>query len=261
MKNLFSILSISACILFFSSCEDCIDGSGTAVSETVAYDSFTGIDLQSSINVYLKKGDTQEVRFEAPSNVIDALVDETNVAGGILEIDMKEGCYKNLDAKVYITLPSFSEINASGSGDITSESRLLVDEKFELIVSGSGDVEIDFEGADEVKANLSGSGNIEIDSGSARFDLLDLTISGSGDFESLGSVEDQKIDASGSGDVNNGNLESEDCNIDLSGSGDVTVDVYDVLTAEISGSGDVCYTGNPSVFSETPGSGDLENCN
>ncbi len=258
MKHLYLCLITAMSLFVFVSCDNCIDGDGAKVTQTINVADFDGIDLQMSGDVNLTDGDQQVVEIVASQRVIDEIVKDSEVVNGIWEIDL-DGCYRNLDVVINITNPQFSKIELTGSGDINSTNTLSMTENTEIDVSGSGDLDLSLKGMDEINADVSGSGNVDLSFG--EIDKMRIDLSGSGDFEASGFAKDQEIVSSGSGDIDNFNLDSKDCTIESSGSGNIAVRVEDFLSVEVTGSGNVCYKGNPNVISDVTGSGDLLDCN
>jgi hypothetical protein len=109
--------------------------------------------------------------------------------------------------------------------------RLTVKDLNALEVSGSGDVEAEDIGGDE----------------------LAVTISGAGDVKISGKVGSQDVKISGSGAYRAEDLESKEAKIGVGGSGSATVNVSEELEAKVSGSGSVEYVGNPTVNQDVSG--------
>ncbi len=98
--------------------------------------------------------------------------------------------------------------------------------------------------------NVSGSGNVSGD-GDLTLDVLSIAVSGSGNVSLAGSVDEQTIVVSGSGEVSNYSLSSRQTTATVSGSGEVRVTATEVLNATVSGSGDIRYRGNPAAVNQS----------
>jgi hypothetical protein len=210
-----------------------IRGEGPVVKETLDVDDFNAVTLAFSGNVYLQQGNTQSVVVEAQKNIIENI--ETEVRNGHWKIKFDKSVRKHDRVKIFITVPTLTEANISGSGDIDSEGKFTGLGDFKSRISGSGDINMDIE-AKDVTSTISGSGGIKL-SGSA--DAIDIQISGSGDVY----AED---------------LQVVDCRVKISGSGDSRVHATGSLEVRVSGSGDVRYKGGPKVTAKVSGSGDVE---
>ena len=67
--------------------ENCVEGEGPVVEQTIKIDRFEGIEMESNVKVYLKQAYQQRVTIAAPQNIIDVLTTELN--GGNWEIDFQ----------------------------------------------------------------------------------------------------------------------------------------------------------------------------
>src|SRR5215211_2956329 len=85
---------------------------------------------------------------------------------------------------------------------------------------------------------------------------LAVDLSGSGKITVGGTVEQQDLKISGSGEYLAKDLQTKVASAEISGSGNATVTVSDKLDAQLSGSGQLTYYGNPpQVTREVRGSG------
>ncbi len=227
------------CFIDFDDDDDffgCVKADGAIVNEVINMASFDAIDLKIAGKVYIRQGNEQRVEIEAPRRLIDEM--EFDVRNGEWEIET-DRCvrYDSRDLKIFITLPNFTSVAISGSGDIISENTLVIGD-LNLRISGSGNIDLAVD-ADDINTLISGSGDVFLE-GSA--DVLDLIISGSGDFRGF-------------------NLLANAAKILISGSGDVEVNVDDTLDVRITGSGDVRYKGTPAINTQISGSGKVINAN
>ncbi len=228
--------SLSSCILDIDdNLGGCIRAEGPVTSEMLELGRIEGIDLAIPATVFLTQGAEQSVEIEAQEEVIDQL--ETSVRGGIWDIEY-DRCVKNESSiRIYITLPELTSLKISGSGEIISQNKLVVDD-LEVEIPGSGDIDLVLE-ADDIEARISGSGSIRFE-GIA--DALDINIPGSGDLKCY-------------------NLEARKASVKISGSGDAELWVTEDLDVDISGSGDVFYKGSPSLNVSVSGSGGVVDAN
>ena len=191
--------------------------------ETRSVPNFNQLNAGGSWDVILKKGDQNEVRLEAKNLNLEKVI--TEVKGGILNIQLEKGNYRNVDLEVTVTYQELEAVHSSGSGNLKSMDPLV---------------------ADELKLSLSGSGNASFNRVTA--DKLDLTMTGSGDLIIReGSVGEATLKQSGSGNLKAVDLEAEDVQVQKSGSGNATLTVGRTLSVRSSGSGNVEYKGNPSL--------------
>lgn len=247
-------------------------GSGAVVSQTFNLPKFTGIAATASFDVYIKQDSKQAIEVKAQQNIIDIMLLE--VKNGTLKLGFKPNTSIRTkeSIKVYISLDELKRLAISGSGNIRGEGVFNKSDQLDIVISGSGDVVLNFETkefrcaisgsgnanfkgyADKHIIAVSGSGDLSIDGNSKE---QNITISGSGNIKLSGNTEKQNLAVSGSGNLNSSNLMTKQCNISITGSGNANVNVTEQLNATIMGSGNVTYSGNPEVNSKVRGSGSL----
>jgi translation initiation factor 1 (eIF-1/SUI1) len=208
---------------------------------------FDKVELSGSVDVILERGNAEAVRIETqnldPGKVV------TEVQDGTLKVYLEKGTereYKNIRTKVYVTYRSLSEIDKSGSGNLTVLSDLSAPH-FTFKSGGSGNVAC--KGtiqADQISFQGSGSGNMEV--ASLQTDLLNLSLSGSGNIEvSSGRAKNANLEFSGSGNIDGFGLSTEVCRVKQSGSGNLNISASETLEVMMNGSGSIHYKGSPNV--------------
>jgi hypothetical protein len=209
-----------------------VQGKGPIVRKTLDISSFEGFSLTFSGNVYVRQGSEQKVEVESHENLIGLLSKQVEDKYWKIRFTENVGRYDKFN--VYITVPTLNAVRLSGSGDIKGETAFKNLGKLALGISGSGNLNFDFE-ATEVEARISGSGDMNL-KGNAK--SINLGISGSGDISAL-------------------DVQVEAAMIQISGSGDASIHSTENLEVRISGSGDVYYKGRPRMSSKVSGSGDV----
>lgn len=208
------------------------EGSGRTVSETRELETFSGIELKSSANIYVTQGDKQEVRVEAEDNLINKIT--TVVKNNSLVVDADDNIQYTKPVTIYITVKSLCLLDLTGSGNIVTRSQFQC-EFMSIKLSGSGDIRVMVD-SKSLKANLSGSGNLGM----------------------KGSSSETDIRISGSGNVDARELNTFSSAVAISGSGTSTVDVKNDLNVTITGSGNVYYVHEPGhISSKIIGSGEI----
>ena len=204
--------------------------------ERIAKD-FTGVVAGGPIDVIVKIGMDEGVRFEGDAEAISTLV--TEVKGKVLIIRPKTSWkswakkYENKKITAYVTAKDITSLTMSGNGGITATSEFI---------------------AREFTATLSGSGSIKA---KLNTDKLTAVISGSGNLMLSGKADDANVTLSGSGKLSGKELSMDILSTRISGSGSVTAHVEDLIKATISGSGHVYYTGYASLEQKVFGSGGI----
>lgn len=220
--------------------QNCIEGNGSITTQSLDIPEFSKINLEFSSDVSITQGKTQEVRAIGHANIIDNL--KTTVRNDTWFIDLENGCYKDFDLEIQITLPNIERIAIDGSGDIVIND--FTDQRnLDLRIDGSGDIRLNkMDGLEDLNVKIDGSGSITA-------------------VETIEQVKEVNIDIDGSGDYMGYNLDSEHCHINISGSGNCEVSVSEQMEVVVSGSGDVYYRGNPNINQNISGSGNLINAN
>lgn len=240
MKRLATVLFLA--LSFFASANATVilplntSSANTARDERIVKD-FTGVVAGGPIEVIVKTGMNEGVKFEGDAEAISTLV--TEVKGKVLIIRPKTSWiswakkYENKKITAYVTAKDITSLTMSGNGSITATSVLT---------------------AREFTATLSGSGTIKAQLNTDKFTGV---ISGSGNLILSGKADDSNVTVSGSGKLSGKELKIDLLSARISGSGSVTAHVEDSIKATISGSGHVYYTGYASIEQKVFGSGGI----
>lgn len=236
--SLVTAFSVSSCFIDID--DDpfdggCLRGQGGILTEDMSLNRIDAIDLQVPAKVYIRQGSEQRVMIEGQANIIDNL--ERTVRGGLWVIE-SERCIREMEElRIFITVPEVAFLKLSGSGQILSENELVTDD-LELIISGSGDINLSLM-ADDIETLVTGSGNLRL----------------------TGLADELSFDLTGSGSLLAFDLETRKGEVNIEGSGDAEVHVTEELNVDISGSGDVFYHGSPSLNVAITGSGEVIDAN
>ena len=234
-----------------------IKGSGPIVKEELGLKNFHSININSSLDVQLRQGNTQSVVAEGHANIIERI--KTDVKNGMWSIDLMKGNYSFKKLTVYITIPYLEQVKINGSGDVVA-SRFEVDD-LDINIGGSGDVTfksgIDIE--NDLNIHINGSGDVALKDVDVK--STTCTVSGSGDIHLSGYADAAQYRISGTGDVDAMSFKSEEVSVNINGSGDVKVHANRNLEVNVNGSGDVYYRGDANVKSKMNGSGDIHHQN
>ena len=187
--------------------------------------SFNGIDVSSGIDLYIRMGETEEVKIVADNDIIDKII--TKVEGGVLKIYVKQNNWFNWSGnekrKAYVTVKDLKSLHASAGSDVKSENTLKGDD-LEVSASSGSDLTL------EVFYK-----NLKVDSSSGS----DANLSGKVKYLTASSSSGSDLDAR--------DLESVTCKVSVSSGSDAIVNVSEELEASASSGGDIDYYGNPSV--------------
>ena len=236
-----SLYLLAGLVVLMSSCHYVngrhISGNGTPAAEQRNVTGFTGAETHGSIDIIASQGN-YNIKVETDQNLLQYI--ETNVENGRLIVRFKNGISLTHfnGAKVYVTAPELNAFETYGSGNINSQGKISGKNKIDVVISGSGDIQLDLD-CPEVKTETHGSGNITLS----------------------GETKNLSCKTSGSGDVKAANLKAENVKTSIHGSGDNEVFASESLDVEISGSGDVHYRGEPKINTAVHGSGTVTKIN
>lgn len=188
-----------------------IEGSGNVESESRDVSGFDEVELRGVGNLSIRQTGSESLSVEAEDNVLPKIT--TEVVNGRLILSPEP------DTSIQTTEPINYE--------------LTVEDLHALKVSGSGGVEAEDIGTDNLGIDIGGSGAVAI---SGRADSQEVSISGAGAYRAK-------------------DLQSKEAKVDVSGSGSAIVNASEALEAKVSGAGSVEYVGDPTVEEDVSGSG------
>ena len=211
-----------------------VRGSGRISTQQRSVSNFTGLETDGSIDIQVAQGD-YKVEVEADENIQQYI--ETVVENGKLKVRFRNGTWLNHynRAVVHVRAPVLNDFETHGSGNITGDGKIADAQRMNIVISGSGDIELNLD-CPAIVTETHASGNITL----------------SGDCKSINT----KI--FGSGNLEAKHLKSETANIEVHGSGDSEIFASESLDVKIYGSGDVRYDGSPKISSDIHGSGSVE---
>ena len=214
-----------------------ISGNGTLGTEQRSVSGFTGVETHGSIDIIASQGN-YNIKVETDQNLLQYV--ETTIENGRLMVRFRQGISLTHfnGARVYVTAPELNAFETHGSGNISSTGKITNNNKIDINVSGSGDIQLNLDCPD-IKTETHGSGDITLE----------------------GETKNLSCRTSGSGDLKAANLKAENVKTSIHGSGDNEVFASETLDVEISGSGDVHYRGEPKISTAVHGSGSVTKMN
>jgi hypothetical protein len=210
-----------------------VTGSGDVITESRQVSGFDGVSHTGIGRVIIVQGDDESLTIEADDNLFEYITSE--VKSGTLELGFTDNVRFDPAPSITFTV---------GVKNIT-----------ELGSTGTGSIEIDELGADNLRILKSGTGRFSIGTLTAT-DLV-VYADGTGDIELAGTVVKQELELKGTGDYDAPNLESQTANVGVTGTGSVAIWVLDALDVEIVGISKVSYYGSPNVTQNITGTGSL----
>ncbi len=233
IKTLIAVINVLlfSSLLFLSSCDEAIYGSGKIIEETRDVRSFDAIDVSGAYKVYLYQGDEEKLLIEADDNLMEYI--RTQVRGGKLFLDTRNVSFRRATVNAHVTVKDLEEIKASGAVKIIGQTPLKL-EHLRVNVSGASDIDLEVFG-----------------------DRMELKMSGAGKSHLTGEVDKMTIRLSGASKISAETLWCRAMDIKISGAGSANVNVDEKLVAKVSGAGNVRYLGNPNVRSNISGAGNV----
>jgi len=209
-------------------------------NKNIMLTNFSEIAVSSGIDVYLTQSNSENIRVNAPKDVLNNVLIEKQ--GNALVIKYKDKInlsqfLKGQGTKVYINYKTLQSISASGGSDVYTENTLKTD-KLSLSVSGGADLKLNVITTD-----------------------IEIHTSGGSDVDLKGSATNMGAEASGGSDINALQFIVENARVNTSGGSDVNIYVTKALEANASGGSDVHYKGNPAVKKSSGKSGDVNRIN
>lgn len=194
-----------------------------AATESRELANFTEIEVMNGIDLNLSQGQgfAVEVEVEDEADLNDLV---TDLRGDTLRIGWENrgrGFWPDRNARVRVTLPVLTELDASGGSDVEGDGTF------------SGE---------SLELNASGGSAIELD---VAVTTLDVTASGGSDFELSGTADSIDVQSSGGSDVDARSVSAREADVGASGGSDITITISERLTAEASGGSDITYDGDP----------------
>lgn len=216
-----------------------------SVTENRHLKDFEEIQISGSPTVYYEQADSFSVRVTGQKDQVENIITERD--GKTLHI-FNKGKFWLFNVQfasddglaVYVTSPDLTSIRLNGSGDFISRQHIDTD-NMDILLRGSGDVQVNDLICDRCHVDLVGSGDLEVSR-----------------------LEARKVSASlvGSGDLDLGLLKVYDTTLSLRGSGDIDADFREgcgSVDCELRGSGDITLKGTVRRFSQhTSGSGGVD---
>ncbi|AFL81320.1 Protein of unknown function (DUF2807) [Aequorivita sublithincola DSM 14238] len=123
------LLFIGLLFLMFS-CDsenswDCIQAAGSSVSKEYIVSDFSKIRIEDDVTLYLKQGETQQVKLETGENLLSDI--SVTIEGKTLVVKDHNNCNLVRDygiTNVFVTAPNITEIRNSSAYDVIGEGIL-----------------------------------------------------------------------------------------------------------------------------------------
>jgi len=213
----------------------CIQGKGNIVKNERKTSTFNALEVSGAFNIILTQDSISSVFIESDENLQQYIL--TNVENNKLIVETKEPICGSKKINIFISSPTFENIDISGAVDVMSMNKLT-----------SSNLNLDLSGACDLKLDLAVQ-NLDIDgSGAVKLKLT-------------GSALNCNLDGSGASEIDAFDLITENFSISSSGAGEAKVNVSKKLDVDISGAATVLYKGSPVINQEISGAGTIKKVN
>jgi len=149
-----------------------VTGSGKLVSRSFDLDGFSRIDVNSTAQVEVTRGDGFSVKVEVDDNLVSKL--DVRVTGNTLRIDLEDGWYTSFTLRAWVTMPELTGVTLDGastlSGEVAGEDVTLdLNGASRLTLTGTaGRVKIEIDGASRAMlGDLMAKENVDLDANGA----------------------------------------------------------------------------------------------
>jgi len=204
--------------------EDAVRGSGSVVTEEMAFADFTAVEAANAFAVDITQSDSFSVTIRVDDNILDLL--DVSKDGDTLRIRLERG--------------------VSLRGDVTLEATITMPELDGLQLSGASDASVSgFRSSGQIDVRLSGASRLDgdLEAGSVKIDA-----SGASRVVVKGSATEMNIGASGASNLNLDDFVVDTAEVTLSGASEATVNVQDRIDrVDVSGASRLRYRGDPSL--------------
>jgi len=257
MKRYFKLLLIVSLSSWLVSCDEIFNveiiGDGNLKTERRSTGVFTGIFLDTDIEVVISEGTARELIVEADSNLLQYVSTEIN--NGILEIGEKSNfsIVPRHSVKVFVKVPSgFSEIEVINGGVVRIDSMQI--SRLDVRVYGVSQFITDSLNCPDFHLLTEGSTLTKI---TGIFENFTIYQKGSGNTLLKGEADNGEVVLEGSGKIDAIDLLMKDADLRLYGSGLIFCRVSGVLRTLIEGMGRIYYYGMPGELSKDVSGGGL----
>ena len=202
-------------------CKDLV-GSGNLETKEYTFSDFTKVDIGTSCEFDITQSDSYSISITADDNVMQHV--RVTKSGDTLKIDL--GTFArpiSATLEATVTMPRLYDLEASGACHGTISG-----------FNSSEDLNIEVSGASKVEGDITAS--------NTNFD-----ISGASTLELEGTAGDMEAEVSGASHLNLDKFTVNNADVTLSGASNGTVNVNEILDANLSGASHLRYIGVPRM--------------
>ena len=192
-------------------------------------DNFTGIQVSTGIDLYIRQGNANSITVEADENLHDIII--TEVQNDVLKIYSNKNIWKSKARKVFVTVENLTLLKATSGSNVYSESIIKTNE---ISVTATSGADIDI----EVTAQ-----NLETSATSG----ADIIISGTAVNHASSATSGSAIDAY--------NLKSENVIVKVTSGANIDIYASKKIEAKATSGGAIAVKGAPTKVDKKSTSG------
>lgn len=225
--NLLTLLIMTSALLFSASesKSQTVKGNGDIAKETRSISSFSKLELNSVMNVFLKQTSSESVTIEADKNLIPFIKTYVKESTLIIEIekDIKFDGYEKMN--VYVSLVDLNNLENNSVGNVKTENQLNLSS---LTIENNS------------------VGNLDLDLNCKN---LNTEINSVGNVSLSGKADNVSIENNSVGNLDAMDLAAVNLTIESNSVGNSNVYATGEISIEANGVGNVIYKGDPTVKS------------
>jgi hypothetical protein len=211
-------------------------------------DNFTGIQVSTGIDLYIRQGNANSITVEADENLHDIII--TEIVDGKLKIYTEKNIWKSAAKKVYLTVNTIEELTAS-SGSIVVSENVLKATNLDVSSSSGANLTIEVAATNLISSTSSGSSSqIEANTTSV------ISTSSSGSSLNLsGETTSHETSASSGSSITAYKLISKDVIAKVSSGASISVYASSSIDGKASSGGGISFEGSPKKVTKKTSSG------
>jgi hypothetical protein len=208
-----------------------VKGDSNRATEARNVSEYSGIKLRGKIEVRLTQGPARKVEVQAAKNIVPLV--STQVTEGILMIETTSRIDEDEKIEVIITAPAIQSLEMTEGSYIESTNALTGDKL-------------------NINSNSGSNGRLKL-----QYKNVECEVSTGSVFDLDGSSEEASLKASTGARLDAGDFLTKTCMVEASTGANTSVNVSQVLTAEISTGSELNYRGDPAKTTINANSGGI----
>ncbi len=243
-------------VLFLTTLSSCgidmlnrIEGNNNVISiDRDINEDFTKVRVSTGIELIIDQGNEVSLTVEADENLHDIII--TKVEDGKLKIYSEKNIWKSAAKKVYLTVNTIEELEASSGSNIISNSKIKGTD-LEVGSSSGAQIALEVSVVNLTSSTSSGaSANIDVNA-----NIVISNSSSGANMKIKGETSIHETSASSGSSVNAYNLLSKNVIAKVSSGASIRVQASESIDGKASSGGSISFEGNPEKITRKTSSG------